>query len=173
MSELIVIAYDDEQKAEQVRWKLLSLQKEHLVDLEDAVVVTRGKDGKVRLNQIHDVMAASLASGSLWGFLVGLIFLNPLIGVAAGAASGALAGALTDIGIDDNFMREVGQTLEPGTSALFVLVRKVTLDKVLPEISDFGGKILRTSLSREQEEKIRAALMSEVHAQASHDQHAA
>ena len=135
--------------------------------------MTRGKDGKVRLNQIHDVMAASLASGTLWGFLVGLIFLNPLIGVAAGAASGALAGALTDIGIDDNFMREVGQTLEPGTSALFVLVRKVTLDRVLPEISDFGGKILRTSLSREQEEKIRAALMSEARAQASHDQHAA
>jgi uncharacterized membrane protein len=173
MSELIVIAYDDELKAEQVRWKLLSLQKEHLVDLEDAVVVTRGKDGKVRLNQIHDVMAASLASGTLWGFLVGLIFLNPLLGVAAGAASGALAGAFTDIGVDDNFMREVGQTLEPGTSALFVLVRKVTLDKVLPEISDFGGTILRTSLSREQEEKIRAALMSEAQAQASHDQHAA
>jgi uncharacterized membrane protein len=173
MSELIVIAYDDEQKAEQVRWKLLGLQKEHLVDLEDAVVVTRGKDGKVRLNQIHDVMAASLASGTLWGFLVGLIFLNPLLGVAAGAASGALAGALTDIGIDDNFMREVGQSLEPGTSALFVLVRKVTLDRVLPEISSFGGKILRTSLSKEQEEKIQAALLNEARTQASQDQQAA
>ena len=118
-------------------------------------------------------MAASLASGTLWGFLVGLIFLNPLIGVAAGAASGALAGALTDIGIDDNFMREVSQTLEPGTSALFVLVRKVTLDRVLPEISGFGGKVLRTSLSREQEDKIRAALMNEAQAQVSHDQQAA
>lgn len=161
MSDLIVIAYDDETKAEEVRSTLLRLQKEYLVDLADAVVVTRTKDGGIRLNQIHNILPASIASGSLWGLLVGMLFLNPLLGVAAGAAGGALAGALTDIGIDDGFMRELGETLEPGTSALFVLVREARLDKVLSEISGHGGRVLRTSLPKEQEEKIQAALMGE------------
>ena len=161
MSDLIVIAYDDESKAEEVRSTLLRLQKEYLVDLEDAVVVTKTKDGEVRLNQTYNVMPASIASGSLWGLLVGMLFLNPLLGVAAGAASGALAGALTDIGIDDGFMRELGEAFEPGTSALFILAREARLDKVLPEISRYGGKVLRTSLPKEQEDKIQAALMGE------------
>ena len=173
MSDLIVIAYDDENKAEEVRSTLLRMQKEHLVDLEDAVVVTRDKDGTIRLNQMHNLVLESMAAGSLWGLLVGMLFLNPLLGVAAGAASGALAGALSDVGIDDDFMREVAGSLQPGTSALFVLVRKVTLDKVLPELARFGGKVIRTSLPSDQEEKLRAALMEAVRTQVQQEPKAA
>jgi uncharacterized membrane protein len=161
MADLIVIAYDDEFKAEEVRLALFRMQKEHLVDLEDAVVVTKAQDGRVRLNQSHNLVAAGAATGSLWGALIGLLFLNPLLGVAAGAGSGALAGYVTDVGVDDNFMRELGETLVPGTSALFLLVRKSTPDKVLPELRRYGGKVLRTSLSTEDEAKLMAALEGE------------
>jgi uncharacterized membrane protein len=166
MAELIAIAYDDEFKAEEVRLALFRLQREYLVDLEDAVVVVRTRDGKVRLGQTHDLVAAGAATGGLWGMLVGLLFLNPLLGVAAGAASGALAGYLTDVGIDDEFLRECGEALPPGSSALFMLLRKSTPDKVLPELARYGGRVLRTSLSREEEEKLQAALRGEAQARA-------
>ena len=98
----------------------------------------------------------------MWGALIGLLFLNPLIGMVTGAAlgagSGALAGRLSDYGIDDNFIRSVGSTIEPGSSALFVLVRSVTADRVLPELQPFEGTVLRTSLSNEQEARLRQAL---------------
>ena len=161
MADLIAVAYDDEFKAEEVRLTLFRLQKEHLIDLADAVVVTKDADGRVRLNQSHNLVAAGAATGGLWGALIGLLFLNPLLGIAAGAGSGALAGYLTDVGIDDNFMKELGASLRPGTSALFVLVRKSTPDKVLPEISKYGGKVLRTSLSNEDEARLQAALEGE------------
>lgn len=170
MADLIAIAYDDEFKAEEVRLTLFRLQKEHLVDLEDAVVITKSRDGKVRLNQSHNLVAAGAATGSLWGALIGLLFLNPLLGLAAGAGSGALAGYLTDIGIDDNFLRECGESLPPGSSALFVLVRKSTPDKVLPELRRYGGRVLRTSLSTEDEAKLRAALEGEARSRAAQDQ---
>jgi uncharacterized membrane protein len=90
--------------------------------------------------------------------LFGLIFFNPLLGWAVGTAAGAISGLVADIGIDDNFIKEIGNSLEPGTSALFVLVRKVTPDKVLEDLSRFGGKVLRTSLSKEDEAKLQEAL---------------
>lgn len=158
MSELIVIAYDDKHQAEQVRMQLLRLERGHLVDLEDAVVVTRDDKGKVRLNQIHNLTAAGAMTGGFWGALIGLIFMSPLLGIAAGAAAGAVGGALSDIGIEDEFMRELGRQLRPGTSALFVLVRKVTMDRVLPEIQPYGGKVLRTSLSQVDEQMLADAL---------------
>ncbi len=156
MSDLIAIAYDEEFKAGEVLQKLERMKKEHLIDLDDAVVVIRDEDGKVKLKQTHNLVVGGAASGSLWGMLIGLLFLNPLLGIAVGAGSGALVGFLTDIGIDDKFMKEIGETLVPGSSALFLLVRKVTPDKVLPEVQPFGGTVIRTSLSAEQEEKLRA-----------------
>jgi len=158
MADLVVIGYDDELKAEEVRLQLMKLQKEYLVDLADAVVATKDKEGKVKLHQIYNLTAAGAASGGFWGTLIGLIFLSPLLGLAVGAASGAVAGALTDLGIDDKFMKGVAESLKNGSSALFVLVRKATPDKVLAELQGSGGKVLQTSLSHEQEEKLQAAL---------------
>lgn len=158
MSTLVVIEYDDLHKAEEVRLLLLKMQKDYLIDLEDAVVAVKDKDGKVKLNQIHNLTAAGAVSGGLWGTLIGLIFLNPLLGFAAGAAAGAVSGALTDVGINDKFMKELAESFQPGTSALFVLVRKATPDKVLQELQGMGGKVLKTSLTREDEKKLQAAL---------------
>jgi uncharacterized membrane protein len=158
MSTLVVIGYDDQFKAEEVRLKLWKLQKEYLIDLEDAVVAIKDDKGSVKLHQAVNLTAAGAVSGGFWGSLVGLIFLNPLLGLAVGATTGAVSGALTDVGIDDKFMKELAETLAPGSSALFVLVRKATPDKVLEEIKGSGGKVLRTSLSHDDEAKLQAAL---------------
>lgn len=158
MSELVVIGYDDELKAEEVRLKLLRLQKEYLIDLEDAVVAIRKADGKIKLNQAVNLTAAGTVSGGFWGLLIGTIFLSPLVGVAVGATAGAISGALSDLGIDDKYMRELAATLKPGSSALFVLVRKATPDKVLAELQGTGGKVLKTSLTHEKETRLQEAL---------------
>jgi uncharacterized membrane protein len=158
MSTLVVIEYDDQFKAEEVRLALMKMQKEYLLDLEDAVVAVKDQNGKVRLHQAVNLTAAGAVSGSFWGTLIGLIFLNPLLGMAMGATAGAVSGALTDVGINDNFMKELAETLKPGSSTLFVLVRKATPDKVLEELKGTGGKVLRTSLSHDDEAKLQAAL---------------
>jgi uncharacterized membrane protein len=158
MSTLVVIGYDNAFAAEEVRLKLRKLQASYLIDLEDAVVAVKDPAGKVKLNQSINLTAAGTVSGGFWGSLIGLLFLNPLLGLAIGAASGAASGALTDIGINDNFMKELASTLAPGTSALFVLVRKATPDKVLEAIAGTGGKVLKTSLSHEDENRLQAAI---------------
>ena len=158
MADLIVIEYDDMHKAEEVRLKLQKMQQEYLVDLADAVVAVKDENGKVKLNQIHHLTASGAISGGFWGTLIGLIFLNPLLGMAAGAAAGAIGGALTDVGVNDNFMKQLASGFKNGTSALFVLVRKVTPDKVLAELEGSGGTVLQTSLTHEQEEKLQEAL---------------
>ena len=158
MSDLVVIGYDNEFRADEVRLQLLKMQKEYLIDLEDAVVAVKRADGKVKLHQSYPLPAAGAMGGGFWGLLVGTIFLSPLLGAAVGAAAGAAAGALSDIGIEDNFMKELAETLRPGSSALFVLVRKATPDKVLEAVKGMGGKVLKTSLSHEDEGKLQAAL---------------
>jgi len=158
MSNLVVIAYDDPFKAEEVRTKLRKLQQEYLIDLEDAVVAVKDDKGKVKLLQTYNVTAAGALSGGFWGSLIGLIFLSPLLGLAAGAAAGAVSGALTDVGINDNFMKELAGTFKSGSSLLFVLVRKATPDKVLAELEGTGGKVIKTSLTHEQEATLQAAL---------------
>jgi uncharacterized membrane protein len=158
MSDLIVVGYNDEHQAEEVRLKLLKLQHEYLVDLEDAVVAVRDQEGKVKLHQIHNLTAAGAIAGGFWGTLIGLLFLSPILGAAIGAGAGAVGGALSDIGINDDFMKELAGHLSPGSSALFVLVRKMTPDKVLPQLQGTGGKIIQTSLSNEDENKLQAAL---------------
>ena len=158
MSTLVVIGYDDQFKAEEVRLSLLKMQKDYLIDLEDAVVAVKDQQGKVRLHQAVNLTAAGAVGGGFWGSLIGLMFLNPLLGLAVGATAGAVSGALTDVGIEDNFMKELAGTMKPGSSTLFVLVRKATPDKVLDEIKGMGGKVLRTSLSHEDETKLQAAL---------------
>jgi uncharacterized membrane protein len=130
--------------------------------MEDAVVVTKYKDGKTQLHQAVNLTATGAIGGGFWGMLIGLIFLNPLIGAAVGAASGALAAKLSDIGINDKMMRDVAETFTPGSSALFVLVRRATADKVLEGLKPFAGngKVFQTSLSKDNEEALRKALES-------------
>jgi uncharacterized membrane protein len=166
MSDLVCIAYKDRETADKVLNDLRRLEVEHLIDLEDACVVDRDDKGKVHLKQAVNLTAAGAASGSVWGglfgLLIGMLFLNPLLGwlggAAVGAGAGALSGKLADYGIDDDFIKSLGSHIEPGTSALFVLVRKVTPDKVVPEIQKYGGTVLKTSLSKEQDERLRKAL---------------
>ncbi|PZU95789.1 MAG: hypothetical protein DCE90_11570 [Pseudanabaena sp.] len=158
MSSLIAVSFKDEFTADAVLLELRKLQKEHLIDLEDAAVVIRNQDGKVKIKQTQELTTAGALSGGFWGLLFGFIFFNPLLGWAVGAIAGGISGALSDIGIDDNFIREVGSTIEPNTSAIFVLVRRATPDKVLEDLSRFNGKVLKTSLSNEDESKLQAVL---------------
>src|SRR3954470_21064447 len=166
MAELIVVGFDDAHEADRALNELARLQTEYLIDLEDAVVAVRGPDGKLRLKQSVDLVGAGAASGgiwgAMWGSLVGLLFLNPLLGLATGAAlgagAGALSGSLADYGINDDFIRSIAETLQPNTSALFVLVRKAQPEKVLAEMSRFRGRVIRSSLSPEQESRLQAAL---------------
>lgn len=158
MADLLVIAFPTEARAEEVRSKLLGMQREYLLELGDAVVAAKQPDGTVKLNQLFQPVAAGAASGALWGSLIGLLFLNPLAGAAIGAASGALSGKLTDLGINDQFMRDVGKTLADGHAALFLLIRKMTTDKVMAELQGTGGTILRSSFDETKEDALREAL---------------
>ena len=158
MSDLVVICFDDENKAFEMRAALANLQKEYLIEMEDVVVVTKNDKGKVKLHQAVNLTAAGAVGGTFWGMLIGMIFLNPLVGAAVGAGAGALSGKLRDIGISDNFMKELAEALRNNTSALFVLVRKVTPDKVLEELKGFKGKVLKTSLTKDKEEELREVL---------------
>jgi uncharacterized membrane protein len=158
MSTFAAIAYDDPQKAQEVRLALVKLQREYLIDMEDAVVAVKNEEGKIKLHQAVNLTAAGAVSGGFWGTLIGLLFLNPLLGAAVGASAGAVSGALSDLGIGDDFMKKLADGLQPNTSVLFVLVRKATPDKVVDEIKQYGGTVLQTSLSHDDEAKLQAAL---------------
>ena len=160
MSDLIVISFADEQTAVGMRAELAKMQKEYLIEMEDVVVVTKDDKGKVRLHQAQNLTALGAVSGGFWGTLIGLIFLNPLLGAAVGAGAGAVSGALTDIGIDNDMMKSFAESFQPGCSALFVLVRKATGDKVLAGLSEFTGKgkVLQTSLTKDKEDELKAVI---------------
>ena len=158
MSDLLVISYPSEAQAEEVRSRLLGMQKEYLIELGDAVVAVKRPDGQVKLNQLFSPVTAGAASGALWGTLIGLVVLMPLVGAALGAASGALGGKLTDVGINDAFMRDVAKSLDSGQAALFLLIRKMTTDKVLAELHGTGGTIMRSSFDETKEQTLREAL---------------
>jgi uncharacterized membrane protein len=161
MSTLVAIAYPDRETAEQVRQELVQATKEHLVRLEDAVVVDIDNNGKVKLHQATSTAGVGAMGGAAWGGLIGLLFLAPLFGMAIGAASGALAGKLTDTGVNDNFMKELGAKLQPGNAALIALGSTEARDKLLERISPYGGDVIQTSLDSEDEERLRAALGQE------------
>ena len=158
MSTLIVIVYPDELQAEQVRLDFIKMQKEYLVSLEDAVIAVKKTDGKVKLHQMYNLTLGGAMSGGVWGTLIGLIFLNPLLGLVVGAGAGAVAGALSDVGINDDFMKKLAATLTPGSSALFVLVDSAITDQVRDALAGTGGKIIQTSLSTPDQEKLQQAL---------------
>src|ERR1700761_5041165 len=158
MSDLVAIVYPSESKAEEVRQRLLKLQKEYLITLSDAVIAVKTDSGDIKLNQLVNTTAMGAMAGSFWGLLVGVLFLNPILGVAVGAASGALRGALTDFGIDDAFMKDLSATIHAGNAVLFVLIKSMTADKLLKEIKDAGGVVLKTSFDESKEQALRDAL---------------
>ena len=158
MSNLIVISFPEEQLAFEMRAALAKLQKEYLIEMEDVVVVTKDDSGKVKLHQATNLTAMGAVGGGFWGMLIGMIFLNPLLGAAVGAGAGALSGRFTDLGIDDKFMKDLSESFKPGCSAIFILVRKATADKVLDGLAQFKGKgkVIQTSLNKDEEQSLRA-----------------
>ena len=158
MSTLAVIAYPDQNTAGEAAAALGRMQKEFLIELEDVAWVTKTQDGKMKLHQGANLTGAGASSGALWGFLFGLIFLVPLFGMAVGAATGALAGKLSDFGIDDAWIKEVAGSIQPGGSALFVMARNTNQERVLPEMAKFGGTVLRTNLTAEQQQALENAI---------------
>jgi uncharacterized membrane protein len=158
MSTLVAIAYPDTETAERVRGELVQATKEHLVDLQDAVVVEHRADGKIKLNQAMSPAGAGAAGGALWGGLIGLLFLAPVVGMAVGAASGAVAGKVSDVGVNDNFMKDLGEKLPAGGAALIVLGRSDAPDKVIERVKPYGGQVIQTSLSDEAEQHLRDAI---------------
>jgi uncharacterized membrane protein len=175
MSELVCIAFEDSSTADRVLNELRAMETEYILDLEDAVIVVRDMDGKVHLKQCVDVFGGTtkhgVALGMLWGGLIGLLFMNPLAGLLGSLAGGAGGGAVTtaaseygllsDYGIPDSFIKGVGSTIKRGTSAIFLLIRSVDQDKLLANFSTYEGTILKTSLSKEHEDKLRAALSNQ------------
>lgn len=157
MSNLVAIAYDDLGQAQKVMGTVGGLVKEHSLTLEDAVIVEHRENGKMKLHQ-PSLGGIGAASGALWGGLIGLIFFMPLVGMAIGGAAGAAGGAMSDYGIDDKFMNELGEKLPQGGAAVFVLVKEATADKVVPEIAQYGGHVIQSSLSTEQETALQEAL---------------
>ena len=137
---------------------LLAMQREYLIELGDAVVAVKDDRGRVKLNQLFQPVAHGAVSGMLWGSLIGLIFMMPLAGAAIGAASGAFSGRLADLGITDEFMRQASRTLQSGNAALFLLIRKMTTDKVLAALHGAGSTVMRSSFDETKEEALRAAL---------------
>jgi len=160
MSSLVAIVFNDESTAFEMRAALAKMEKQYLLSMEDAAVVTRDQNGRTKLHEASSLTAAGAVHGAFWGMLLGLLFLNPLLGAAIGAGTGAIAGRFTNIGIDSKMMKEIGDSLKPGTSALFVLARRVTADKVLDGLKEFAGKgrVFQTSLDKDDEKALREAL---------------
>lgn len=167
MSELLVIGYDNTHKAEEARKTLFSLSKDYLLEIKDVVIAEANEKGEIKLNQMVNTWAVGASGGAFWGVLVGIIFFNPLLGLATGAAAGGIAGALSDYGINDKFMKEVAGILQPGQAALFLMADRATSDKVIEPLSENGGRVIRTNLDSTQEEKLRAAFAK--HANPTHD----
>ena len=158
MSTLVAIAYPDEGRAEQVIGELKRLQGEYLVDLDSAVWATKDADGKVKVHGVETLAGPQAAWGAFWGLLLGLILFVPVAGVLFGAGLGALFGHFTKIGLDNDFVKELSEKLGPNSSAVFVLLRNATPDKVIPELGKFGGTILQTNLSDDADDKLQEAL---------------
>ena len=157
-STLAVIAYPDQKTAGKAAAALKEMQEEFLIDLQDVAWVTKSQHGKLKLHEGTSLTGAGAAGGAMWGFLVGLLFFIPIFGMAVGAATGALAGHLADYGIDHKWINEVASSIPPGGSALFVMARDTNQERVLPEMAKFGGTVLKTNLTSEQQQALENAL---------------
>jgi uncharacterized membrane protein len=160
MTEMLVLAFDTEEGADEARNKILELDKQYLFGLDQVVEVVRHKDGRVKIKQEPKFTGIAAVGGAFWGLLIGIIFFVPLIGVAVGATAGAIAGHFAKYGISSEFMQDVERSIQPGNSALFILAENVKIDRLVPQIAGLRPRILRTSLSADQEEKLKEAFGS-------------
>lgn len=156
MSDLVAVGYDTLATAQEVAANIAELQKAREIEVEDLVVVERQSDGKVKLHQLS-MAGRGAIGGAVVGGLIGLIFFAPLFGMAIGAATGAASGEMSDVGVDDDFMKQLGAELEPGHAAVIVLVQRMTVDQVLPQIK-IPGRVIQTSLDNETEARLTEAL---------------
>ncbi len=163
MATLSVLKFEDPNGADRVLIALEGLQERQLITLEDAAVVSWPQGNKKpTTRQLHSTAGAGAGWGAFWGFLFGLIFFVPLLGMAIGAGTGALSGSLADVGIDDDFIRQVREKVTPGTSALFALTSGATApDRVIDELKQYDFEIISTNLPEEQENKLREAFAQE------------
>jgi uncharacterized membrane protein len=157
MAELVVLVFDDEGGAFEARDRLLDIRESRMLQLADAAVVVRRQDGRVKVKQLHNLVGPGAFGGAFWGLLIGLLFAVPWLGLAVGAAAGAGIAGLSDFGVKDDFIKEVGSTIEPGRSALFLLVHRANLLKFQDELKPFHPTVLQTSLSDEDAAKLRDA----------------
>jgi len=161
MSSLVVLAFDDMDGAEGMRERMYDFQKRELITLEDAAVVVRKENGRAKVKQAHSLVGSGALGGAFWGMLIGLLFFAPWLGLIAGAAGGAIAGKLGDVGIDDSFIKEVSDAIEPGESALFLLARDAQLERIVEETTDVAFDIIETNLSPEEETQLRETFAAE------------
>lgn len=160
MTHLVVLGLNSRDDAERVLALTEDLAKQQLLQRDDAAYAYKDDKGKVRIHQTMNMTGAGAAGGALWGTLIGLLFLNPLAGLAVGAATGAVAGKLTDVGISDDLIKQVGKQLQEGKSAVFLLVKSATVDRVIDALKPFDPTVLQTNLTKEREEELIAALQS-------------
>lgn len=158
MDNLTVLAFSNEPEAMQMLGTLKGLQAQNLIKIEDAAILTRGPDGKSKIHQLNDMVGAGALGGAFWGFLLGLLFFMPLVGAAIGAGMGALMGKMADLGIDDNFIKQVGAEIQPGQAGVFLLTREAVLDKVADALKPYKFKMIYTSLSKDDEARLRETL---------------
>jgi uncharacterized membrane protein len=158
MADLIVIGYDDEETAAKAAAEVQRLASDLVIEPEAVAVIRRDADGKFHVATTHHPVAEGASWGMLWGALFGLLFFIPIFGLAIGAAMGALFGAIEKAGIDHHFQQQVRDMVQPGNSALFLVVDKITADKAVAALSKFGGRVLKTSLSHEAEQHLQDAL---------------
>ncbi len=158
MSTLYVIAYPNQNRAHEVLSTLRFAQEQFIVQLADAVIVTKDANGKIKVDQSVNLAASGAISGTFWGMLIGLIFFMPFLGAVIGGLSGFIGGKLSDYGIPDKFIKEVGDKLQPSYSELFLLVESATQDKFVAELSRFGGEVIQTSISEDDTRKLQEAL---------------
>jgi len=162
MATLSVLKFPMADGAQKMESTLLDLQKQHLIEVQDAAIVTwpQGKQ-KPQTQQLHSLIGQGALMGAFWGMLFGLIFFIPFFGLAVGAAMGALMGKFNDYGIDDNFIKQTRKQVTEGTSALFLLTSGAIVDKVVEAMKDQTFEILSTSLPKEKEAALRAAFGAE------------
>lgn len=162
MTTMTVLEFPTADGADQLLGKLQQLQKQQLIQVNDAAIVTwPAGQKKPKTRQLHNLAGAGALSGAFWGMLFGLLFFIPFLGLAIGAGMGALMGSMADVGIDDNFIKQVRDKVKPGTSALFLLTSEAVVDRVAEAIKGTQAEVVSTNLSAEQEQKLRAAFEEE------------
>jgi uncharacterized membrane protein len=166
MSNLFVLKCTDEATAENILGTLERLSAQHLISVEDAAILTLKSNGKPKIRQDNNLVGAGALGGAFWGMLIGLLFLSPLLGAAIGAGAGALGGKLADVGISDDFMKQVVSSIHPGEAALFIVTRNEVADKVLPALKQYQFEVIQTSLSTEAETQLHEMLGPAVTSQA-------